>query len=57
MQENHNFISFVLLDEAKFDFLKLKKILEDDFDIWIADEKFYSRWSNFSFKNMIVTLI
>ncbi|AGZ20615.1 DUF4261 domain-containing protein [Campylobacter coli] len=56
MQENHNFISFVLLDEAKFDFLKLKKILEDDFDIWIADENFTQDGVIFSFKNMIVTL-
>ncbi|EAV9535469.1 DUF4261 domain-containing protein, partial [Campylobacter coli] len=54
--ENHNFISFVLLDEAKFDFLKLKKILEDDFDIWIADENFTQDGVIFSFKNMIVTL-
>ncbi|EHV1055209.1 DUF4261 domain-containing protein, partial [Campylobacter coli] len=53
---NHNFISFVLLDEAKFDFLKLKKILEDDFDIWIADENFTQDGVIFSFKNMIVTL-
>ncbi|EGQ2601293.1 hypothetical protein I2740_001486, partial [Campylobacter coli] len=43
-------------DEAKFDFLKLKKILEDDFDIWIADENFTQDGVIFSFKNMIVTL-
>ncbi|EDO8924924.1 DUF4261 domain-containing protein, partial [Campylobacter coli] len=40
----------------KFDFLKLKKILEDDFDIWIADENFTQDGVIFSFKNMIVTL-
>ncbi|EHF4382357.1 DUF4261 domain-containing protein [Campylobacter coli] len=56
MQENHNFISFVLLDEAKFDFLKLKKILEDDFDIWIADENFTKEGVIFSYENMLVTL-
>ncbi|EGO3158782.1 DUF4261 domain-containing protein, partial [Campylobacter coli] len=55
-QENHNFISFVLLDEAKFDFLKLKKILEDDFDIWIADENFTKEGVIFSYENMLVTL-
>ncbi|EDO7821318.1 DUF4261 domain-containing protein, partial [Campylobacter coli] len=54
--ENHNFISFVLLDEAKFDFLKLKKILEDDFDIWIADENFTKEGVIFSYENMLVTL-
>ncbi|EAL1913010.1 DUF4261 domain-containing protein, partial [Campylobacter coli] len=52
----HNFISFVLLDEAKFDFLKLKKILEDDFDIWIADENFTKEGVIFSYENMLVTL-
>ncbi|ECK5317821.1 DUF4261 domain-containing protein, partial [Campylobacter coli] len=51
-----NFISFVLLDEAKFDFLKLKKILEDDFDIWIADENFTKEGVIFSYENMLVTL-
>ncbi|ECU5142405.1 DUF4261 domain-containing protein, partial [Campylobacter coli] len=50
------FISFVLLDEAKFDFLKLKKILEDDFDIWIADENFTKEGVIFSYENMLVTL-
>ncbi|EIC6807125.1 DUF4261 domain-containing protein, partial [Campylobacter coli] len=48
--------SFVLLDEAKFDFLKLKKILEDDFDIWIADENFTKEGVIFSYENMLVTL-
>ncbi|ECC2797769.1 DUF4261 domain-containing protein, partial [Campylobacter coli] len=46
----------VLLDEAKFDFLKLKKILEDDFDIWIADENFTKEGVIFSYENMLVTL-
>ncbi|EKC3813320.1 DUF4261 domain-containing protein, partial [Campylobacter coli] len=45
-----------LLDEAKFDFLKLKKILEDDFDIWIADENFTKEGVIFSYENMLVTL-
>ncbi|EAH6644703.1 DUF4261 domain-containing protein, partial [Campylobacter coli] len=44
------------LDEAKFDFLKLKKILEDDFDIWIADENFTKEGVIFSYENMLVTL-
>ncbi|EKZ7411318.1 DUF4261 domain-containing protein, partial [Campylobacter coli] len=43
-------------DEAKFDFLKLKKILEDDFDIWIADENFTKEGVIFSYENMLVTL-
>lgn len=37
---NHNFTSFVLLDEVNFNFSELKSILEDKFNIKIADENF-----------------
>ncbi|HEF5984044.1 TPA: hypothetical protein R8M54_002074, partial [Campylobacter jejuni] len=53
---NHNFTSFVLLDEVDFNFSELKSILEDKFNIKIADENFTKEGVIFSYENMLVTL-
>ncbi|EAK6248628.1 TPA: DUF4261 domain-containing protein [Campylobacter jejuni] len=53
---NHNFTSFVLLDEVDFNFSELKSILEDKFNIKIADENFTKEGVIFSHENMLITL-
>lgn len=53
---NHNFTSFVLLDKVDFNFSELKSILEDKFNIKIADENFTKEGVIFSYENMLVTL-
>lgn len=53
---NHNFTSFVLLDEVDFNFSELKSILEDKFNIKIADENFTKEGVIFSYENMLITL-
>ncbi|EAH5012578.1 DUF4261 domain-containing protein [Campylobacter jejuni] len=53
---NHNFTSFVLLDEVDFNFSELKSILEDKFNIKITDENFTKEGVIFSYENMLITL-
>ncbi|AXP09316.1 DUF4261 domain-containing protein [Campylobacter hepaticus] len=53
---NRNFTSFVLLDSLDFDFMALKKSLEDKLNITIADENFNEEGVIFYYKNILITL-
>lgn len=56
MQENNNFISFVLLENDELDFLALKSLLENELDMIIPDENFTQDGVIFHHKNMLITL-
>ncbi|TKX32964.1 DUF4261 domain-containing protein [Campylobacter aviculae] len=56
MEQNHNFTSFVLLNDSEFDFLKLNSLLKSEFGILIPEENFNQDGVIFYHKNMLVTL-